>query len=822
MKDAYNAQESEQKIQDKWFSSSIYHWDENDDAQHLYAIDTPPPTVSGLLHMGHVFSYCQADFIARYQRMKGKNVFYPIGFDDNGLPTERLVEKVKGIRGVKMARDGKLAEFIDICKEVVVDAELEFEKLFKSLGISYDWRQVYQTISDTSTKIAHLSFQDLYAKGLIYSHNGPVYWDVIDQTALAQSTIEDKEVQGIECEVIFKTKSGNDLVIMTTRPEMIPACVALLYNPNDERYKGIDLEATVPVVGHNIPVIADEEVRIDKGTGLVMCCTYGDWQDVVWTRKHKLKSNVIIQKNGTFNHELYFNDETQSYFKVSDARKKIVQLLSDSKALVSVKDAAHISKVGERSKEPIEIIESDQWYLKTLDFKEDLLEIIKHIDFHPSHMKNRLIQWIEGLNQDWCISRDRFFGIEIPMQNNSGKQIFDTWFTSGTSPQLSSLGINDKYYLDAHRHKRLFPMNLRPQAHEIIRTWTFGTVLKAYLHGLTKAELESRNGAIESGESVSQWLKGAFSAQDVKDRLIPWGNVMLSGWCLAKDGTKMSKSKGNVVTPVDLIKEKTSDIVRYWSASSSLGVDTAYNETKFADGKRLMNKLWNASKFCYSHFQNSQIVLDVNSTAIDDVNSKKITEVTDLWILSRLYEVINNVTQYMDEYEYSKAKDCVERFFWDDFCANYLEIIKTRVYGTDVESFKKCGYSEDNILKLQQSAAHTLNHVLKNVLLLLAPFVPHVIEEIYSSLYGVSPHERGGWPLTVNIAYSDDSIETCGYMCDVIESVRKLKSDMNLSMKTPIKSISLPKLDSNIKLDLLSVIGAIDAEVSMSDLKVEF
>ena len=1057
----YNPQEDEKKEQEKWFGSDLYYWDKSKPQDLDFVIDTPPPTVSGVLHMGHVFSYCQTDFVARYQRMCGKNVFYPIGFDDNGLPTERLVEKTHNVKGAWMNKQGKKQEFIDLCYGVVENAEKEFEKLFKTLGISYDWRQKYQTISKSTNDLAVETYNKLKNAGLIEQRNGAVYWDVVDQTALAQSIIEDKEVAGAEHYLewdIFDTYDSEtpteQAVIMTTRPELLPACVAVFYNPDDSRFthlKGKFIQFSN--ITNKVPCLPDEAVRIDKGTGLVMCCTYGDWQDVEWVRKHNLKSKIIVDKEGRFENsskthsikfknkvinytilnparnytalitdieefktderieishiiqkqypdieqvcfltivekngeKIYKNqmennefcgnatrafasylynsglekektfkimcsgndnillayagkdhkndtseDSQKSYFilpinkKLSDiieestveidgknikvrmvkldgvthtlidinedpildeetmkqkarfmikslkldnlpaagmiwfdkkknqihpfiwingvdtlyyenacgsgslayglycaqngenfisvqqknendfvvidvdcsdgfiksasiggitelnysfnnkkpkaieARKYIIEKIQAEtpEKIKEIKPIKHMVKVGERSKEPVEIIESTQLYVKTLDFKEDLLVLAKYVNFHPAHLKNRLIQWIEGLNQDWCISRDRFFGIEIP-DNGDLQQVFDTWFTSSSSPYVcrenERLDRSKGEYDDRLKNTTA----LRPQAHEIIRTWTFSTMLKTYLMALIDNNLLEERA--KNRDRIADWLEKDLGEKFIIEKLIPWKDVMLSGWCLAKDGAKMSKSAGNVITPTSLIQEKGSDIVRYWAGSCSLGVDTAFNETKFLDGKKLVNKLLNATKFATMHFERQN--LQTKSLA-ECVNL--IDKTADKWIVSRLVEVIKQYQKAFNEFEYSVAKNAVERLFWDEYCDNYLEIVKSRAYADDL------------------SALATLRVMTEAFLLLFAPYVSHLTSAVYREIFNKEVHKCGSFAELFAIDFANkQAVEDMKIGLEIINFVRQKKADLKVSIKAPIKKLAV-------------------------------
>lgn len=793
----YKHLEAEQKWQEFWLKNNIYTWDPKVSREDSFVIDTPPPTVSGLLHMGHIFSYTQADFIARFQRMSGKNVFYPMGFDDNGLPTERLVEKVKKIRGGNTPRE----EFIATCQDVVDEAEEEFRRLFRSVALSVDWKQEYQTISKQSRKISQLSFLDLFNKDRAYRQLQPSLWDPADRTALAQADIEDKELGSQMNDVTFTLEDGTPVTIATTRPELLGACVAVFYHPEDERYtKYKGSTAISPLFGVKVPVLADEHVDKEKGTGLVMCCTFGDQTDIDWWKAHKLPTRVILDKAGKLcNMEEIGSDDWPTVdakkaqktiaeltgLKIKAARSHILELLNDEGVLTKQEAITHAVKCAERSGTPLEILVTQQWFIKILDQKKELLKKADECEWHPHHMKVRIDQWIKGLSWDWCISRQRFFGVPFPIwyskrPGEEGKiltahpddlpvdplqdsprgyskdevepehDVMDTWATSSVSPQLSSLGINDEHNIDIDRHRHLFPADLRPQAHEIIRTWAFYTIVKAHLHEDT----------------------------------IPWKNLMISGWCLASDKTKMSKSKGNVVTPVDLIEEKGADVVRYWASTSHLGTDTAYSEDVLKIGKKLVNKIWNASKF--ASLQLSKID-GTPSTAKADYDKGIITETLDIWILTRLHKATLKATTEFHQFEYCRAREAIEDFFWNDFCDNYLEMAKTRSYG-----------EHENVNSTQQqSAIYTIYHVVETFLRLFAPIVPHVCEELYSHIFDDkfdkdgSICRVGSWPQTDDYPTSITE-ETIGKQTvQILNAVRKLKADKNVSIKWPITTLTI-------------------------------
>jgi len=788
---SYEHKEREKFWQEQWAASDIYHFRDDQPRDQTFVIDTPPPTVSGVLHMGHIFSYTQADFVARYQRMSGKDVFYPMGFDDNGLPTERLVEKIKAVRGSAMPR----AEFVALCRDVVKDAENEFRQLFKSAALSVDWRQEYQTISDDVRKLSQASFVDLLKKGEAYRDFRPTYWDWVDQTAIAQAEIENKELPGVMNDIQFTLEDGTPITIATTRPELLGACVAVMYHPEDpnaSKYKGKN--AITPLFGVKVPMIADELVEREKGTGIVMCCTFGDDTDKDWWRKHKLPLRALLGKDGklnfggnlyiaSFKGELVPQHSDLQGLKPKQANAKTLELLQTAGVVLKQAQMVHTVKCAERSGTPIEIIPTHQWFIKIIDKKEKLLAKGAECIWYPEFMRIRLNQWIEGLKEDWCISRQRFFGVPFPVWRSKrageeGKILFadieqlpvdptvdlpkgyareevdadidvmDTWATSSISPQINAKSLMPN---------KLFPADLRPQAHEIIRTWAFYTIVKALLHGNT----------------------------------IPWKSVMISGWCLASDKTKMSKSKDNVVTPVALIEDKGSDAVRYWASTSRLATDTAFSEDLLKIGRKLVTKLWNASNFAAINLDKIQ---GIPTTASQDTQGGIVTETLDLWILSRLYQCIKKATQEFEKFEYCDARVTIEDFFWNDFCDNYLELVKARAYGESSTG--------------QQSALYAIYHCLETLLRLFAPFVPHITEELYSHIFDGrgSVHARGLWPKADNYPY-DAKAEQSGMACvDVLNLIRKAKSEANVSIKFPVTLVEVKGKDKPSWADLVPVL----------------
>lgn len=837
----YNFKDSEKKWQNSWKETGVYKWKDNANRDNTYVVDTPPPTVSGQLHIGHVYSYTQTDFIVRFKRMMGMDIFYPIGFDDNGLPTERLVEKKRKVKASSMDRD----EFIGICKEVVESEEEKFRQLFSSIALSVDWNLEYQTISPMCRQISQLSFIDLVNKGQVYRQAQPILWDPADQTALSQADIEDKERSSFMNDIKFTllaedgSKTDELLSIATTRPEMLAACVSVFFHPDDERYNHLkNRYALTPLFGVKVPLIADDMVKPDKGTGLVMCCTFGDQTDILWWRKHDLPCKIIINQYGKML-EAEFDDncvnlkKAQEYaselagLKVKDAREKTIELLKASGELLKREEITQTVKCAERSGAPLEIITTPQWFIKAIEHRDILLQRSNELKWHPGTMKIKLDSWINSIAWDWCISRQRYFGVPFPVwyskrAGEEGKPIFakpeqlpvdpmhdlpegytadeveadmdvmDTWSTSSVSPQLSSHGVSKELGVDKARHEKLFPADLRPQAHEIIRSWAFYTMLKAQLH----------------------------------EGKLPWKNIMISGWCLAEDKTKMSKSKGNVVEPEKLIESYGSDVIRYWSSSSRLGADTAYSEDVMKNGKRLVSKLWNSAKFAAQHLGKidiRQLALEVTGKELkeSEINlemlSSYITCDYDKYFILKLSNLIEEVTKAFESYEYAVAMEKIERFFWQDFCDNYLEIAKTRAYNEDEESALS-SLDESARRKGQISAILTLRYSLDILLRLFAPVLPHITEELYQAIYqkDVSIHEQGGWPkLDVKDLFSEAAGASKGaeYLIEILDLVRKSKAASGVSIKAPIQTLEIcfnseqgrDLLTNNLRIDLMNV-----------------
>lgn len=824
----YNFLDTEKKWQEYWQKNRIFSFSKDDDGvENIYSIDTPPPHVSGVLHMGHVFGYSQMDIIARFQRMSGKNVFFPVGYDDNGLPSERYVEKKIGKKSKEMER----SEFVEICDREIRDAEQMIRDLFIRASYSFDFDEEYRTVSKRSSAVSQMSFLDLYNKGLVYRKEEPVIWDVVDQTALAQSELEDKDIESQMNYLKFTTTSGREVEIMTTRPELLPACVAVMCHTDDaNKFAG---EGIITPLGVKVPIIADDRVDKEKGTGLVMCCTFGDQTDIEWWRKYNLDLKIIINEVGRIDLAKVRDTLAPKYLeldglKIAEARTKILELLEkDGFITRKPQKIVHSVKIGERSKFPVEFLVTKQWFIRVLDNKDKLHEQVDKINWKPDWMKTRLHNWIDGLSWDWCISRQRFFGIPIPVwyskrKGEEGKilvatkdelpvdptktppigyktneveaetDIFDTWATSAVTPQLAIFGITKDLSLDGEKFRKLkVPFSLRAQGHDIIRTWAFYSIIKSLYHNET----------------------------------IPWKNIMINGWCLAPDGTKMSKSIGNVIDPLKIFDRFGSDAVRYWTANSTLGMDTNYLEETVKSGQKLVTKLFNCAKFAEIHFKN---IPTQKESLEEDLKSGYIFETMDIWLITQLNNIIKLYTENFDNYEYNKALENLENFFWNDFCDNYLEIVKIRCYGVEGTKYQNINLTEEeakNITKSQISAVKTIYHVFSSILKLFAPFIPVITEEIYSCLFEdefnekKSIHSRGNLPKVKILEYGEEVTAIGIIVLKIVADVRKYKSEKNMSMKDVIGEIKIhtPYNLKSVIEDIKNVCNITSADVIMAD-----
>jgi valyl-tRNA synthetase len=819
----------EQKWGARWDADGVYRFDRTAPRSQVYAIDTPPPTVSGSLHVGHVFSYTHTDVIARYQRMRGRAVFYPMGWDDNGLPTERRVQNYYGVRcdptlpydptfqvpatppkpPVSVSRPN----FIELCAKLTAEDEVIFEHLWRHLGLSVDWGMTYATIGRDAQRVSQLAFLRLLQRGQAYQVEAPTLWDVDFRTAVAQAELEDREMPGAYHKVRFARPDGGFIEIDTTRPELIPACVALVAHPDDPRYQPL-FGTTVqsPLFGVSVPIKAHTLADPEKGTGIAMICTFGDVTDVVWWRELQLPVRAVIAANGTFRSVTWGDagwesaDVTRAQaaydqlagLPAAKARARIVDLLRESGDLQGEpRPITHNVKFFEKGDRPLEIVTSRQWFVQTMSVREALLERGRQLQWHPEYMRARFENWVHGLNGDWCISRQRFFGVPFPVwyrirQDGTvdhdarlmpteaqlpidpstdvpegftadqrgvpggfagDPDVMDTWATSSLTPFIVC-----GWERDADLFARTYPMHLRPQAHDIIRTWLFSTVLRAHLETDT----------------------------------LPWTDTAISGWVLDPDRKKMSKSKGNVVTPMGLLEEHGSDAVRYWAARGGPGVDTAFEPGQMKVGRRLAIKVLNASKFVLGR-----------TAPVGPV-----TESIDRGLLRQTADLVTRVTRHLDEYDYAAALRETEAFFWS-FCDHYIELLKRRRQGDDAAA---------------QSAIAAAQVALSVQLRLFAPFMPFVTEEVWSGWQAGSIH-RAAWPTVEEClsplaqAGGDSDVDDLLFAIDVTTKIRGIRSEHKLGFSVPMTiALVLPEARQatwpRVQADVLSGNNAVAVAVS--------
>jgi valyl-tRNA synthetase len=746
----YDAATREKHWREYWKQHHIYKFTNQ---APVFSIDTPPPTLSGKMHLGHAFSYTQGDFIARFKRMNGYSVFYPFGTDDNGLPTERLVEKEKKVFSPNMDRK----EFRQLCLHTVKELLPEFSQAWKDVAMSANFDHAYSTIDEHSQAISQKSFIDLYKKGYVYRSDNPVAWCVTCQTAIAQAEFENVELDSTFNEIAFSS-GGHQVVIATTRPELIPACVALFYNPHDERYKKLKgHKAKVPIFNYEVPILEDEAVDMTKGTGMMMVCTFGDKEDIEKWKKHKLDLRIVFNKDGKLNEKA----GKFAGLKIKEARKAILEELNSHTLLVSKKPIKHAVNVHERCSTEIEFLKTTQWFINVLEHKQKLLEAGRAIQWYPDHMRVRYEHWVENLQWDWAISRQRHYGVPFPVwyEKKTGAviladehhlpvdpisdvpkgytrdqvepevDVMDTWATSSVTPEIT-LGWN------AEMMKENMPMSLRLQAHDIIRTWAFYTIVKN-LYSFDK---------------------------------IPWKDIVISGHVLDPKGQKMSKSKGNVVDPIEVMKTYSTDALRYWSSSGKLGDDHPWQEKDITTAKRTINKLFNAAKFTITN------LTDYDHQAIEP-------ELIDKWLLHKLHETIEEATEYFNQYEYSKARTAIDQFFWNNYCDMYLELVKDRIYNTNRAAGGKT------------AAQHTLYTAMLAITKMYAPFMPHITEEIYQGYF--KEHEQAesvhisNWPVAEK-EWKDAQADRAGdALITILTGVRKFRSERQLGMKKTITRLAI-------------------------------
>jgi len=790
----------EARYTDQWERDAIYRFDRSAPRDSVFAVDTPPPTVSGSLHMGHVFSYTHTDTVARFQRMRGRNVFYPMGWDDNGLPTERRVQNYYGVscdpslpyvqgftpphrgdapkdhRAVPVSRPN----FIELCDELTAQDEKVFEDLFRRLGLSVDWSLLYSTISRDARRVSQRAFLANLKRGEAYAQEAPTLWDVDFGTAVAQAELEDRERPGAYHRVAFHG-DGEDVVIETTRPELIPACVGLVAHPDDERYaKWFGRTVRTPLFDVEVTVHPHPLAQPDKGSGIAMICTFGDLTDVIWWRELNLPTRAIIGRDGRIIAEppaditseagrtnysmLAGKSVKQSQTAIVEALRASGELLGEPRAIT------HPVKFYEKGDRPLEIVTSRQWYIRNggrdTALRDALVARGGELQWHPDHMRHRYTNWVEGLNGDWLVSRQRYFGVPLPLWyrlDDHGNvdydaplvpddaqlpidpstdvpagydaaqrgrpggfigepDVMDTWATSSLTPQIAGQwGTNDDLFA------RVFPMDVRPQGHDIIRTWLFSTMVRSHFeHGVA-----------------------------------PWRHAALSGWILDPDRKKMSKSKGNVVTPIDLFDKYGSDAVRYWAANARPGVDTAFSEDQMAVGRKLATKLLNVSKFVLAF----------------PADGGAPTHPLDRAMLARLADVVDDATAAFEVFDYARALERTESFFWW-FCDDYVELVKSRAYGDEPDS---------------PSARASLRRALSVVQRLFAPHLPFCTDEVWSWWNSASIH-LAAWPVRADfgdVAGVDDHEALLAGVCDVLARVRRTKTEAKVSQRAAVTSVAV-------------------------------
>ncbi len=768
-------------IQKKWAEKEIYKTDKSSEKQ-LFSVDTPPPTVSGSLHIGHIFSYTQTDIIARFKRLSGYNVFYPFGFDDNGLPTEKYVEKKHKISAHHIGR----SEFIKICSKESQEVGLQFADIWQRMGISADWSNTYSTISEHVRKISQASFIDLYSKGFVYQKEEPALYCTVCQTTVAQAELDDAQVASHFSDIFFKTTDGETLTIGTTRPELLPSCVALFYHPEDDRYAHLaGKKAIVPIFGHEVQILADPMVQQEKGTGLVMCCTFGDKNDIHWYKIHKLPYRQSIERNGIWSQETGI----LAGMKAHVARSTILEALHTQGFLGEKRAITHVVNVHERCKHEIEYIVIKQWFLNILDHKKAFLEAANTITWHPSFMKSRYKDWVENLQWDWCLSRQRFYGIPFPVwhckkcdykvlaQENTlpidpqesecpinicpkcnetqflaDTDVMDTWNTSSLSPYICNALFTESTDNLFHSEKPvLLPMSIRPQAHDIIRTWAFYTIIKAYMHHSS----------------------------------IPWKDIVISGHVLSSAKDKISKSQGNTPTdPLNLLKIYPADSIRFWTASGTLGQDISFSETQILQGNKLLNKLWNAFRFLEEHIGKASLEKPDNLGTLNN------------WILHKATEAFTIYNNNLEKYEFGNALNALEQFFWQNFCDNYLELIKDQFFNPEK-------YNAETII----ATRWTLYQVGLRILQMFAPYLPHITEELYLLLYQ-EKESINSLHIThythIQIPFLCPKSASLGdLLISIVAAIRRMKTEKELSLKAPLASLTIHSVHGERLKDLM-------------------
>ncbi|MCP3938164.1 MAG: valine--tRNA ligase [Actinomycetia bacterium] len=809
----------EERWNERWEAGGTYRFDRSKTRGEIFAIDTPPPTVSGSLHVGHIFSYTHTDAVARYQRMAGREVFYPMGWDDNGLPTERRVQNYYGVscdpsaphdpdftppaKPEKRAIPISRPNFVDLCLRLTIEDERAFEHLWRTLGLSVDWSMTYATIDEVSQRTSQTAFLRNLSRGDAYQAEAPTIWDVSFQTAVAQAEIEEKEQAGAYHTIPFERADGDGpaVVIETTRPEMLPACVALVAHPDDERYQPLFGKRVItPLFGVEVEIKPHTLADPEKGSGIAMICTFGDTTDVTWWRELDLPMRSVIDRRGRLAPVAWGEPGWESIDtaaaianysdlegkNVKQAKTRIVEQLQEQGILIGEpRPIEHMVKFFEKGDRPLEIVTSRQWYIRNGGrddvIRAELIERGEQLVWHPPYMRQRYESWVEGLNGDWLISRQRFFGVPIPVwyavdQNGEvdhdqillpneaslpidpstdiptgydesqrdqpggfigDPDIMDTWATSSLTPQIAGRWIDDPDLFE-----RIYPMDMRPQGHDIIRTWLFSTVVRSHTE---------------------------------EDKL-PWKHAALSGWVLDPDRKKMSKSKGNVVTPLPLLEQFGADAVRYWAVNGRPGTDTAVDEGQMKVGRRLAIKILNVSKF-------------VLGLAGDDAWLGEVTESLDKSVLAALADVVEVATESFENFDYARAIERTEGFFWP-FCDNYVELVKGRAYGSG---------SDEAVA----SARRTLVEALSTLQRLFAPHLAFVTEEAWSWWQDGSVHTTD-WPAAEHLRSLASNGDPAVFeaAAGVLGEVRRAKTEAKRSLRTEVETVVVR--DTILRLTLIS------------------
>ncbi|MCU1460789.1 MAG: tRNA synthetase valyl/leucyl anticodon-binding protein [Acidimicrobiales bacterium] len=766
---------------ERWETDGVYRFDRTKTRADIYSIDTPPPTVSGSLHPGHVCSYTHTDTVARFHRMRGREVFYPMGWDDNGLNVERRVQLLLGVtvdtslpydpdfrppdpppkQPIPISRPN----FMELCAQVVEQFEQEYKDLWTTIGLSVDWSQTYTTIGEKARRTSQRGFLRNFHDGVAYLAEAPTLWDVDFRTAVAQAELEDRELPGAYHRLLFHGDDA-DLAIETTRPELLAACVAVVAHPDDARYRDrFGTTVRTPLFGVDVPVVAHELADPEKGSGIAMICTFGDTTDVVWWRELSLPVRSIVGRNGRIVDEppagVPANDTWASIAgkTVKQAQAAMVDALRASGEIDGEPRAiTHAVKFWENGSRPLEIVTNWQWFIRYPP-KEEMLKRGSELRWHPDHMRVRYENWVNGLAGDWNITRQRYFGVPFPVwypldadgQPDRSRplvasedrlpvdpstdapdgyepsqrdapggftgdpDVMDTWATSSLTPQIVCGWVDDPDLF-----ARTFPMDLRPQAHEIIRTWLFSTVVRShYLHDC-----------------------------------LPWSDAAISGFVVDPDRKKLSKSKGNAEdTPAGLVTEFGADAVRYWAASGRPGLDVKFDKNQMKVGRRLAIKMLNASKFVLSFPANE-------GDATDDL---------DRSMLAGLARLVDESTRSFDDYDYARALERAEAFFWS-FCDDYLELVKGRAYAGNA------------------SASTALRVGLSALQRLFAPFLPFVTEEVWSWWQAGSIH-RASWPDAGAIPAAGGDPLVLEVAATVLGAVRRAKSEAKLSQRAPVDRV---------------------------------